>query len=123
MIMPTQLDPIHHFGPLARTVGDARLFLAAAQGPDDRDLMSLPDLLDLDGPLEASVRGMRLAVDLDLGFYAVEPDVEREVRAAAGALADAGAVVEEIDVGWTPELAAAWDEVHLAAATLRWAPR
>jgi Asp-tRNA(Asn)/Glu-tRNA(Gln) amidotransferase A subunit family amidase len=32
--LPTQFDTIHHFGPLARTVEDARLFLSVAEGPD-----------------------------------------------------------------------------------------
>ena len=53
---------------------------------------------------------MRLALDVDLGCWAVDPDVEREVRAAAAALADAGAVVEEVDLGWTRELPDAWSE-------------
>ena len=62
-------------------------------------------------PLAAADRrreGLRLALDVDLGCWAVDPDVEREVRAAAAALADAGAIVEEVDIGWTRELNDAW---------------
>lgn len=70
--------------------------------------MSAGDVLDLDGPLDTSAGGLRLALDVDLGFYDVAPDVEREVRAAADALAAAGAVVEEVDLGWTRDLADAW---------------
>ena len=116
--LPTQFDTIHHFGPLARTVEDARLFLYVAQGPDSRDIMSAVPRVDLRGPLEDSVEGLRLALDVDLGHYAVAQEVEAAVREAAGALADAGAVVEEIDVGWTRELADAWVDhwgVYLAA--------
>ncbi len=116
--LPTQFDTIQHFGPLARTVEDARLFLAAAQGPDDRDIMSLAPALDLSGLLDASVEGMRLALDVDLGCYAVDPEVEAAVRDAAAALAGAGAVVEEVDIGWTREIADAWVAhwgVYLAA--------
>ena len=71
--------------------------------------MSLP-LLDLSGSTPSSVEGMRIALDVDLGCWAIDPDVEREVRAAAAALADAGAVVEEVDLGWTRELPDAWSE-------------
>jgi len=106
--LPTQFDTIHHFGPLARTIDDARLFLAVAQGPDDRDIMSLAPPLDLSEPLDPSAQGLRLALDVDLGCYAVDPEVESLVRSAAAALADAGAEVEEVDVGWTGELADAW---------------
>ena len=66
--LPTQFDTIQHLGPLARTVEDARLFLAVGQGPDERDIMSLSPPLDLSGPLDPSVEGMRLALDVDLGL-------------------------------------------------------
>jgi Asp-tRNA(Asn)/Glu-tRNA(Gln) amidotransferase A subunit family amidase len=117
-ILPTQFDTIQHFGPLARTVDDARLFLSAAQGPDDRDIMSLAPALDLSGPLDSSAEGLRLALDVDVGCYAVDAEVERAVRDAAAALEAAGAVVEEVDLGWTRELSDAWVEhwgVYLAA--------
>jgi Asp-tRNA(Asn)/Glu-tRNA(Gln) amidotransferase A subunit family amidase len=106
--LPTQFDTIQHFGPLARTVADARLFVAVAQGPDDRDIMSLAPALDLSGPLDSSARGLRLALDVDLGHYAIDPEVEAATREAAAALAEAGAVVGEVDLGWTRELADAW---------------
>lgn len=116
--LPTQFDTIQHFGPLARTVDDARLFLAAAQGPDDRDIMSLSPALDLSGPLDRSAAGLRLALDIDLGHYAIDPEVEAAVRDAASALAEAGALVEEVELAWTRELADAWVKhwgVYLAA--------
>ncbi len=116
--LPTQFDMIHHFGPLARTIDDARLFLAVAQGPDDRDITSQAPGLDLSGPLDTSAEGLSLALDVDLGHYAIAPEVESCVRDAAAALADAGAVVEEVDLRWTRELSDAWVKhwgVYLAA--------
>lgn len=116
--LPTQFDTIQHFGPLARTVGDARLFLACAQGPDESDIMSLSPGLDLWREDDGSVSGLRLALDVDLGCYAVDPHVEAATREAAAALAGAGALVEEVDLGWTRELADAWVAhwgVYLAA--------
>ena len=116
--LPTQFDTIHHFGPLARTIEDARLFLSVAQGQDARDIMSAVPPVDLTGTLDGHVEGLRLALDVDLGHYAIAPDVEEAVRGAAAVLADAGAVVEEVDVGWTREIADAWVDhwgVYLAA--------
>jgi Asp-tRNA(Asn)/Glu-tRNA(Gln) amidotransferase A subunit family amidase len=104
----TQFDQIQHFGPLARTVADARLFLAVTQGPDDRDIGALLPALDLDGPFDESAAGLRVALDPDLGHYAVHPEVEAAVRAAAADLEQAGAAVEEVDLCWTRELADAW---------------
>ena len=117
-VVPSSWDTIHHFGPLARTIDDARLFLLATAGYDDRDALSQTAVLDFSTPVPSDVRGLRLALDVDLGDYVVDPEVEREVRAAAAALADAGAVVEEVDLGWTREVADAWGEhwcVYLAA--------
>ena len=65
------------------------------------------------------VEGLRLALSLDLGFYAVDPEVAANARAAAAALADAGAEVEEVDLAWTREHLDAWTAywgVYLAAA-------
>ena len=117
-VVPSSWDTIHHFGPLARTIDDARLFLLAAAGYDDRDALSQTTTLDWTMPIPSDVRGLRLALDVDLGDYVVDPQVEREVRAAAAALAEAGAIVEEVDLGWTREVADAWGEhwsVYLAA--------
>ncbi len=117
-VVPSSWDTIHHFGPLARTIDDARLFLLATAGYDDRDALSTTAEIDWSTSIPADVRGLRLALDVDLGDYAVDPQVEREVRAAAAALAEAGAIVEEIELGWTREVADAWGEhwsVYLAA--------
>ena len=116
--LPTQFDTIHHFGPLARTIEDARLFLSVAQGEDARDIMSAVPPVDLTGALDGHVEGLRLALDVDLGHYAIASEVETAVRESAESLANAGALVEEVDVGWTREIADAWVDhwgVYLAA--------
>jgi Asp-tRNA(Asn)/Glu-tRNA(Gln) amidotransferase A subunit family amidase len=116
--LPTQFDTIQHLGPLARTVEDARFFLACAQGPDDRDIMSLAPPLDLSERLDSSAAGLRLALDVDLGCYGVDAEVDAAVREAADDLVAAGAVVEEVELAWTRELADAWVThwgVYLAA--------
>ncbi|MGO7388890.1 amidase family protein, partial [Rhizobium ruizarguesonis] len=41
-ILPSVFDNISHFGPLARTVGDAIAFMEATCGPSDEDISSLP---------------------------------------------------------------------------------
>ncbi len=117
-ILPSQFDQLSHFGPLARTVADAALFLAVTQGPDERDIQSLKPALDIAIPPPASVEGLRLALSLDLGFYAVDPEVAANTRAAAAALAEAGATVEEVELRWTKEMNDAWYghwTVYLAA--------
>jgi len=110
-ILPTVFDDLSHFGPLARTVDDAALFLNVTNGYLDRDFQSLPGRVQYPLPLDGDVEGRRLALSLDLGFYAVTPEVEAEVRAAADALAARGAIVEEVSLPWRREIADAWEAV------------
>ncbi len=117
-VLPTVFDNISHFGPLARTIDDAAMFLAAAQGPFERDIMSIQTPLDIPASISGDVAGMTIALDMDIGFYAVDDEVAANVMACVDVLRDAGATVEEVDLGWTREVADAWNDywtVYLAA--------
>lgn len=117
-ILPSQFDQLSHFGPLARTVSDIALFLSVTQGPDERDIQSLKPALDVPIPVPASAKGLRLALSMDLGYAWVDPEVEAAVRAAAEALRAAGAIVEEVELGWDWKLNDLWGAhwgVYLAA--------
>ncbi|UCH75336.1 MAG: amidase [Rhodospirillales bacterium] len=117
-ILPTVFDTISHFGPLTRNIADAALFMSVAAGPADRDILSLAPAIAFDVPPPADVAGLRFALSIDLGYMAVDPGVEACVREAAAALIEAGATVEEIELGWTKEATLDWLrywEVYLAA--------
>ncbi|SMF48914.1 amidase/aspartyl-tRNA(Asn)/glutamyl-tRNA(Gln) amidotransferase subunit A [Tistlia consotensis] len=117
-ILPSVFDDISHFGPLARTVDDAALFLEVTHGPDERDINSLPSRIADFGPVRRGVEGLRLAFSPDLGFYGIDPEVEAVTRRAVGLLRERGALVEEIELGWTRVLHDAWNDlwdVYLAA--------
>ncbi len=107
-ILPSQFDSLSHFGPLARSVDDAALFLAVTQGPDERDIQTLSPPLDIALPLAGDLKGRRLAFSLDLGYYALDDDVAANTRAAVEALRDAGAEIEEVALPWTREISDAW---------------
>ena len=107
-VLPGLFDTISHHGPLARCADDARLFLAATQGPDDADILSVPGPLDLSRPLEPDVAGLRLALSVDLGCWAVDPEIAAAVEATASRLAEAGAVVELVNPRFTEHDAEAW---------------
>ena len=105
-ILPSQFDTFCHFGPLARTVADAALFLAVTMGPDDRDFSSLPMVDDIHVPPNDDVRGLRIALSLDLGYYAVDDEIVANTRHAADALRALGAHVEEVEIPLGPRQAA-----------------
>ena len=107
-ILPSLFDNISHFGPLARRVDDAVAFLSVAAGSSDEDIQSLSQPFSVARTRRGNLRGRRFALSVDLGYYAIQPDVEAVVRRAADALRDAGAVVEEIDLGWTRQVNDEW---------------
>jgi Asp-tRNA(Asn)/Glu-tRNA(Gln) amidotransferase A subunit family amidase len=93
-----------HNGPIARTVADAALLLAALAGPDARDPLSIdapPDdyVAAVTRPMPA-LRGLRVAWSADLGYAAVDPEVRRIAGAAAERFAGLGCVLEAADPGW-----------------------
>ncbi len=108
--LPSQLDSLSHLGPLARCVADAALFLEVCQGPDERDISSLPDRADLSA-LVAGVAGMRLALSADLGFYAIEGSVAANLEATADRLRRLGAEVVPVELDLGRELVDAWTDL------------
>ena len=110
-VLPGLFDTISHHGPLARCVDDARLFLAATQGPDDADLLSVTSPLDLGVPLGVDVRGMRVGVSIDLDSWYVDPNVAAGVTRAADVLSDAGAHVTEVHPALTGQEEAEWNKL------------
>ncbi len=107
-ILPTVFDSIFHFGPLARRVDDAALFLRVTEGPDEADIQSQIAPWPLPERIEREVAGLRVALGTDLGIYTVHPEIEANLRPVAAALTDAGAGVEEVALGWTPQVVADW---------------
>jgi Asp-tRNA(Asn)/Glu-tRNA(Gln) amidotransferase A subunit family amidase len=107
-ILPSTFDNISHFGPLARCCADAALFVAATQGPDDCDIQSAPIPFGYDGSLGIDPRGLRLALSLDFGFYSIDPEVERNTLHVAAQLRQAGAVVEQVGLGWSAAILEVW---------------
>jgi len=78
-------------GPLARTVADLRLALAAMSGPDDRDPWWVP------APLEGPAQPRSAALCLRPDGLATAPAICAALHDAAERLRDAGWTVEEID--------------------------
>jgi len=103
-LLESHFVDVFHVGPLARSVEDAALFVAATEGPDDRDLASLPPLPPLDLPLRQDAKGLRIALSPDLGYYAVDRAILDNLATSADALRDAGAIVEEVPLAWTRQI-------------------
>jgi aspartyl-tRNA(Asn)/glutamyl-tRNA(Gln) amidotransferase subunit A len=88
--------PFSQNGPMARTVRDACMLFQVMAGPDPRDPTALaapaPDFLAACVP---DVKGLRIAWSPDLGYAAVDNEIERIAERAAFAFSDMGAIVEQ----------------------------
>jgi aspartyl-tRNA(Asn)/glutamyl-tRNA(Gln) amidotransferase subunit A len=102
MFPASPFGTLAHAGPMTRTVADTALLMDLITGFDSRDWSALPTPTGsfLDG-IDRGVRGLRVAFSPDLGYVHNDPEVERLVRTAVGVLAEAGAVVEEVDPGFS----------------------
>jgi amidase len=90
-----------HLGPMAMTVADVALLLSVIAGPDGQDPRQsrLPAAHDYTAGLDDGVSGLRVGLLREgFGHPTSETEVDHAVRAAADALAAAGAKVVEVSV-------------------------
>lgn len=113
MDAPFNLDHFCHDGPLARTVSDCALLQNVIAGPHPADPVALRPKLRVPEEL-GGIEGWRIAYSLDLG-YRVDPEVREGVITAVEGLREAGAIVEEVAVGWTHEDVSAATRAHFGA--------
>ncbi len=99
-------SPMSTLGPMARTVGDLALLLAAIAGPDHRAPLALDEAFPASVDMPGSLAGVRVAWSETVDGLPVQPAVTTALRDARAALVDLGADV----VDHEPDLAGA-DEV------------
>lgn len=94
---PGNSDTFLHTGPMARSVRDTALLQNVIAGPSARDINSLRPAytLPLDYP---DVRGLRIAVSVDLGSFDVDPEIRSNTLEVAERLRQEGAVVDLVDL-------------------------
>lgn len=98
-IWPTSATPtLAHVGPLARSVEDAALLFSVVAGYDPRDPFSVAGPVpDVVGAVGRGVTGLKIAWSPTLGYARPDPEVVAIAEAAALRLAEAGAIVEEVE--------------------------
>ena len=104
------MDSFFHIGPMTRTSREAALMQNVMSGLHPRDHATVAERVVLPDSF-AGVRGMRLAWSMDLGRCTVSAAVRANTAALMAALAEAGAIVEEIETPWAQaslDAAGAW---------------
>ncbi|MEP7174713.1 MAG: amidase [Aestuariivirga sp.] len=116
---PFNLDFYCHTGPLARTVEDAITLQNVMSGPSPLDISTLRPKLTLPTAYKP-IKGWKIAFSMDLGFFEVDREVQKNTLAALEVFRSLGATVETVNLGWTEEvLEAGMDYLrHLFGASL-----
>jgi len=97
---PFNLDWYNHVGPLARTVADCALLQNVMSGPHPRDIATVRPKVRIPSDFK-DIKGWQVALSIDLDVFEVDREVEKNTREAARALQEAGARVEEVQLGWS----------------------
>ena len=88
--------PISVQGPMARTVEDAALMLAALAGPDPRSPIAISESGDqFLAPLERDFRGVKIAYTRDFGELPVDPRITSVIDDQRGVFETVGCRVED----------------------------
>src|SRR3954471_13440233 len=118
-IFPIELT-LDHIGPMAMTVADCAVMLDAIAGEDGLDPRQIGVVTQsYTQALDVGADGLRVGV-LSEGFEipeVSEPDVDAAVRAAADALAQAGADVDDVSVPMHGDGLAIWNAIAIEGAT------
>lgn len=107
-MLPGALETISHFGPIARNVADAALFVSVTSGVHPFDMISDRRPFDLEASKRADPHGLRVAVCFDLGYFAVDSEVDAALSQTIERLASAGGVITEVRLPWTRAVFDQW---------------
>ena len=93
----SSLDQI---GPIAKDVTDCATILEIISGHDPKDSTSMArDSYDFTSALVDDVAGLKVGIPRDYFGDGLDPDVKKNVLAAADILKSKGAIIEEFDLG------------------------
>jgi amidase len=118
---PANFDRYNHCGPLARNVADAALMQNVVSGPHPLDHDSLRDPVQIP-EVQQSIRGLRVAYSIDLGYMNIDRDVLKNTLSALDVFRSLECVVDEVELGWTIDCerwAAHWyNAMHFGRQTI-----
>ena len=97
------LESLLHYGPMTRSVGDAALMQNVMSGAHPEDMCSLRDEMVIPGQLDG-IKGWKIALSMDLGFFEVAPEVRERTLQAAETFRALGCEVEGVALDWSYDI-------------------
>jgi Asp-tRNA(Asn)/Glu-tRNA(Gln) amidotransferase A subunit family amidase len=103
-------ESLLHYGPMTRSVADGALMQNVTAGPHADDMCSLRPKLEIPADL-APIRGWKLAFSMNLGYFDIDEEVQRNTREAVDAFRSLGCTVEEVEIDWDLGALDAWNTI------------
>jgi Asp-tRNA(Asn)/Glu-tRNA(Gln) amidotransferase A subunit family amidase len=97
---PYAFETANSDGPMARTVDDCALLENVIAGPHLADPNSVQPKLTIPAN-QKGLDGVRISLLVGIDGMDIDREVEANTRSAAAAMADAGAIVDEVELGWS----------------------
>ena len=99
-----QAAPFNHdqycvVGPMARTVKDCALMQNVMSGPHPKDITSLKPKLNIPDKFD-NIKNWKIAYSMNLGFFEIDKEVEKNTLDIINKLKELGAKVEEVKLNW-----------------------
>ncbi len=86
-------------GPMARSVQDCALMQNVMSGPHPKDITSLKPKLTIPEKLE-NIKNWKIAFSMDLGYFEIDKEVQKNTMLVLDKLKSLGADVEEVKINW-----------------------
>jgi len=86
-------------GPMARSVQDCALMQNVMSGPHPKDITSLKPKLTIPEKFE-NIKGWKISYSMDLGYFEVDNEVQKNTLDVIEKCKELGAQVEEVKINW-----------------------
>ena len=96
-----------HYGTITRSVADAALMQNVTSGPHLGDICSLRERVIIPEQLEG-IKGWKIAFSMNLGYFEVDPQVQRNTLAALETFKALGCTINHVDLNWNWGTLDAW---------------
>lgn len=112
---PYNLETYLTNGPMGRTVSDVVLLQNVLAGPHPADPVASHSMQTLLADAEPDVRGMKVALSIDLGDWPVDEDVRQRTIEAAEVLRQQGAIITPVNLAISREVVNWVASMHYAS--------
>ena len=94
------IESLLHYGPMARSVGDAALMQNVMSGAHGDDMCSLREGVELPESYPP-IAGWTIGFSMDLGMFEIDPEVARNTHAAIEVFRRLGCTIREVSPDWS----------------------